>query len=396
RFSWEQSVGDSTNLTVQFFGPETDDIIAMFWDFGDGNTSEAGSPQHNYLNEGLYYVTLHITNASGCESSSTQSIYVGEGCACPEFYDPVCVIDPNTGELLTFGNHCFAECEGYYDYFHCDDDGGENDNFCQAMFWFNTEDNLTIQFEDLSMTTDETIAWEWDFGDENTSNETNPVHIYAEEGIYFVTLTVRDAELCSSRFSMLVWTSEDVFYSEDCRALFFPIIQDNQVILLDVSQGNVNSWEWDLGDGTTANGPFVQHVYDAEGEVTITLKITTEDGCESEFAIILNLDSGNFHGASDPEALSTSTDELSILPTGMKIFPNPITTVAQLHINSVQSTDYQMVISDVTGQVIQQSTVQIREGVQTIEVDMASFAKGIYVITMRSAEQVWSEKVIKL
>jgi PKD repeat protein len=30
----------------------------------------------------------------------------------------------------------------------------------------------------------------WDFGDGNISNETNPVHIYANKGVYTVTLTV--------------------------------------------------------------------------------------------------------------------------------------------------------------------------------------------------------------
>lgn len=34
------------------------------------------------------------------------------------------------------------------------------------------------------------VAWEWDFGDGNTSDEPNPTHVYEEPGTYEVTLTI--------------------------------------------------------------------------------------------------------------------------------------------------------------------------------------------------------------
>lgn len=37
------------------------------------------------------------------------------------------------------------------------------------------------------------VAWQWDFGDGGTSSEPNPSHAYAQNGSYFVRLTVRDA-----------------------------------------------------------------------------------------------------------------------------------------------------------------------------------------------------------
>ena len=44
-------------------------------------------------------------------------------CICPEYYEPVCVVDPATNDTLTFDNSCFAECEGYTDWFYCDGNG---------------------------------------------------------------------------------------------------------------------------------------------------------------------------------------------------------------------------------------------------------------------------------
>jgi len=54
---------------------------------------------------------------------------------------------------------------------------------------------LPVQFTDTStdFTDCEITAWAWDFGDENTSDEQNPLHVYETAGTYSVTLTVTNA-----------------------------------------------------------------------------------------------------------------------------------------------------------------------------------------------------------
>ncbi len=54
-------------------------------------------------------------------------------------------------------------------------------------FDFAAED-LEVTFTDLSQ--NNPFEWEWDFGDGNMSNEENPTHTYAEDGLYEVCLTV--------------------------------------------------------------------------------------------------------------------------------------------------------------------------------------------------------------
>ncbi len=50
---------------------------------------------------------------------------------------------------------------------------------------------LTVEFTDLSVSTGAPITdWSWDFGDDQTSTEPNPVHVYDTNGAYTVTLTV--------------------------------------------------------------------------------------------------------------------------------------------------------------------------------------------------------------
>ena len=42
------------------------------------------------------------------------------------------------------------------------------------------------------------ISWQWDFGDGSTGTGVNPVHTYAEDGAYTVTLCIRDDDLLPS------------------------------------------------------------------------------------------------------------------------------------------------------------------------------------------------------
>ena len=49
---------------------------------------------------------------------------------------------------------------------------------------------LSVEFADLSGGA--VATWSWEFGDGVTSTEQNPTHVYEEEGVYTVSLTVTD------------------------------------------------------------------------------------------------------------------------------------------------------------------------------------------------------------
>lgn len=55
----------------------------------------------------------------------------------------------------------------------------------KAIFSYEVEE-LTVTFTNLSK---DAVSYQWEFGDGQTSTEANPVHTYAENGSYTVTLT---------------------------------------------------------------------------------------------------------------------------------------------------------------------------------------------------------------
>lgn len=62
-------------LTVHFSSTSTGTITGYAWDFGDGTTSDEADPTHTFVAEGIYTVTLTVTNSGGSDTA-TETIYV--------------------------------------------------------------------------------------------------------------------------------------------------------------------------------------------------------------------------------------------------------------------------------------------------------------------------------
>jgi PKD repeat protein len=63
--------------TVSFIDTSTDSdgsVVAWFWDFGDGNTSTAQNPVHDYASDGDFVVSLTVTDNIGVIDAFSQSI----------------------------------------------------------------------------------------------------------------------------------------------------------------------------------------------------------------------------------------------------------------------------------------------------------------------------------
>jgi PKD repeat protein len=136
------------NLAVRFTGTSTDSdgtIAAYAWDFGDGGTSTAASPDHRYAQSGSYQVKLTVTDDDGDSDSVTKTVTAAAN------VKPTAAYTSSTNGLAASFNGTSSS----------DSDG--------------------------------TIAsYAWDFGDGATSTAAQPNHTYAAAGSYQVTLTVTD------------------------------------------------------------------------------------------------------------------------------------------------------------------------------------------------------------
>ncbi|MCK4949213.1 MAG: PKD domain-containing protein [Thermoplasmata archaeon] len=139
-----------TSDDIEFVDTSTDPdgtIASWSWDFGDGGTSTDNNPTHSYADDGEYVVTLNVTDNDGATNETSH---------------PITVL--NVGPIASFN---VSPAEPIVD--------------------------KEAQFTDTSTDSDgDVVAWEWDFGDGQTSDVENPTHQYDEVGEYNVTLKVTD------------------------------------------------------------------------------------------------------------------------------------------------------------------------------------------------------------
>lgn len=209
-----------TELEMGFTDISTNNPDAWFWTFGDGNSSVAQNPAHTYSSPGNYLVCLQASSVCG---STQRCELITVTCAAPQADFgfsatelQVAFQDSSTADavawLWTFGNgqsstlqspvHTYAT-PGTYEVCLTANSICGSTQYCDSLTvsctppWVNFNwiaEGGTVSLFQLA---DNTVTeWNWDFGDGNTSEEPNPIHVYEQSGVYPVCLTAMD--LCGT------------------------------------------------------------------------------------------------------------------------------------------------------------------------------------------------------
>ena len=138
---------------------------------------------------------------------------------------------------------------------------------------------LNVAFTDLS--TGNPKYWNWDFGNGQLSDKQNPTAVYSVPGIYSVTLVVRNDDGTNAKTYtdyITVFPSPQAKFTTDFTVGCSPVtvhFTDQSTS----SSGTIVKWAWDLGSGVTDNTPSPTHTYTDPGYVTVSLTVTSSNGC---------------------------------------------------------------------------------------------------------------------
>lgn len=139
---------------------------------------------------------------------------------------------------------------------------------------------VVVAFQDQS--TGDPKFWAWDLGNGQLSNLQNPTAVYSTPGTYTITLVVRNANgtngITKTNY-ITVYPSPLVNFSADKLIACVPAEIQFQDQSTDTSDGTVNKWAWDFGDGTTSTLQNPVKSYSTTGFYTISLTITSTTGC---------------------------------------------------------------------------------------------------------------------
>jgi PKD repeat protein len=139
----------------------------------------------------------------------------------------------------------------------------------------------------------------WDFGDGTLADVRSPIHSYADEGTYDVTLVVSDEDGSESE---PVARTLSVTFGEPVAAFALAsasIVSGESVRFVDMSispdpEGSIVHVAWDFGDGTYhAGGPsaddLYEHTYASTGTFMVTLYVVDQSGGMSSVQQIVSV-----------------------------------------------------------------------------------------------------------
>ncbi len=292
------------------------------WDFGDGNASTDEDPSNTYVLDGTYTVTLTVTNDNGCEDVITQSV----------------TVDNSPTALFTAS----TECEGF-----------------------------ATEFTNLS-TGDGALSHSWDFGDGNSSIDTNPTHTYANAGTYTVILTVTNSNACVNTYTVSVSVNAlptvDFSFSDVCEGTTASF----------VNSSSAGSYAWDLGDGSSSTLANVNHTYSTFGIYDVTLTVTDANFCiNSATQQIEIFDLPDFTlTPTDVLCYGEATGAVNTAPVGSPAFPwtlslNGATPVSNGNFSNLPAGNYDVTAFDANGCEFTSSTVVLQPN-DTLGIDVTA------------------------
>ena len=244
----EVMTGDTVTFDGSGSSASNSTITSYEWDFGDGTTATGQQVTHTYDTAGEYTATLTVTDDDGDTATDTVTTAVTNNSA-PTAFPSVESSTTEAGVELAF------------------DGSGSSD-------------------PDGSIT-----SYEWDFGDGSTATGTYTTHAYSSPGEYTATLTVTDDDGATASSTVTITVDEnDAPTASASASNTSPDTGDS--VEFDASgssdpDGSIVSYEWDFGDGNTATGQQVSHTYDTQGEYTVTLTVTDDDGATATDTITM-------------------------------------------------------------------------------------------------------------
>ncbi|MBF0450489.1 MAG: tandem-95 repeat protein [Candidatus Magnetomorum sp.] len=135
---------------------------------------------------------------------------------------------------------------------------------------------LNVAFHD--QTTGMPEQWLWEFGDGTTSSKQNPEHVYTSSGVYTVRLTAYgpggDSSYIRTNYINVSFQNLSVDFSVNTRQGTVPLT----VLFTPEVQGEINTWQWDFGDGTISYDFEAEHTYQETGSYTVSLMASGPGG----------------------------------------------------------------------------------------------------------------------
>jgi MYXO-CTERM domain-containing protein len=318
--------GTTGTWEAVFTDVEAADSHTVGWDFGDGKTGSGTSASHSYADDGIYTITVKVTDDDGGSDSFDLTVAIANvaptvalsGDFAPDegvstTFDPG-LTDVGIGDAhicnWSYGDGTFDTLSSgdavdkiygadgtYVLSIQCYDDDGASASDTQMVTVSNVAPTITSFAGDADgiegspvvyactasdLGTDDTVTITWDYGDGETATGSPVLHTFVDEGEYTVQCTATDSDGASSTSTM---TTTVVNVAPVIEALSVDASADEgdalrfSLTASDVGTADVLTVTWSLGDGTLLEGDSITHSYADNGSYTV--KVELDDGTDT-------------------------------------------------------------------------------------------------------------------
>jgi len=291
-------------------------ITTWQWSFGDGSTSTQQNPTHTFTQPGTYNVTLIPSSAAGCNDTIILPVVV------PPIISPGFTTGPLCGLVQQFTNTSSISAPGMITGYQWNFGNGQTSTQQNPSVTFAqpgtynvtlivTDSNnctktlqqpvvvyaiptaaftsvATCQQINMPFTNTSTIqgngalTYQWNFGSGQSVLQ-NPLHPFPQHGAMPVTLIVTGPGGCSDTLTQSVTVHPapiPSFTLPGPCGLSQGIVNTSTV----PAPGTITQNNWNFGNGQISNLQNPSTNYSAPGTYTVTLSVTTQQGCQASLS----------------------------------------------------------------------------------------------------------------
>jgi PKD repeat protein len=228
----------------------------------------------------------------------------------------------------------------------------------------------------------QTLSYTWAFGDGGTDVATNPSHIFTNAGKFVVTMRATTNKGCFDE-------ATDTVSVDDAPSASFSIdsINCNTLQFVPGLLGAAN-YRWNFGDGTilNANDDTVQNVYQTKGEHTITLTVTSANGCSAS------------ESQTDSTWCTVGFEELFASKFNLSVYPNPFSEVANISYKLDTKENVTVTVMDLLGRTVSQVVENNQSvGVHILQLDHTQFngSSAMYMVRIQIGDEAITKQLIR-
>lgn len=377
------STGSSTNgLSASFWSYPFNAVypVAYAWDFGDGNTSTTATPHHTYAAAGTYAVSASVTDALGCVASDSFSVTVAQ---------------PTTGDLWGFII---------------------KDSTTMA----------TVQSAEVFIVAYDSIAGTLTAVGTGLVDSTGIFYFTnLPFGTYLVKAALLPADpdyaqyLPTYFFNSLYWSNAfnvEISSSHPSGFAIIDLIDGNNVgggsgfiggsivqgangpgdpmegvlvLLFDAAMNPIGYTYTDAnGDYSFSNLPmggyyvYIEHLGMQASPIEVTLSMSTPSITNMDFEM------------NSTNAAFTNVNHLQSIEK-LALSPNPTSDVLTLQMELTQAIDANILITNMSGQVMMTQNATLNNGTRVIQLSVESLPRGVYTLQIQNEEGVATQLFIK-